>query len=291
MISISLWAFGAVWMASDAALLDRVVAVVDGRAILASDLPANAPTDAVDQLIQRQLLQTEARRRSITIDDQAVDQAIEDVQKRNKIPDLATLQRAVQASGRTWAQYRKEMKEQLLERRLMGAIMAQGTQVTDRELKTALTREPRLAERRRMRHLLLRLEPGAQAWEEDDAKTRCEQLKKRILSGETFEAVAKSSSEDPSAGRGGDLGWIDLGMTDPSFEKAGFSAKVGAVIGPVRSAYGFHLIRVDAIDRDATSPEQRERLRSTLRRRNAESALKETLRQARQRALVKILPP
>ena len=100
-----------------------------------------------------------------------------------------------------------------------------------------------------------------------------------------------SSSEDPSAGRGGDLGWIDLGMTDPSFEKAAFGAEVGAIIGPVRSAFGFHLIRVDAIDRDAKSPEQRERLRNMLRRRNAEAALKETLRQARQRALVKILPP
>jgi peptidyl-prolyl cis-trans isomerase SurA len=205
-------------LAADAEPLDRIVAVVDGRPILASELSsASDKDDAIEQLIERQLLQAEARRRDINIDERALDEAIEQVRSRNKIPDLATLQRAVTASGRSWKQYRTEMREQLLERQLMSAIMARGTQVTDRELDQALAREPGLIEQRKLRHLLLRLDPGAQAWEIDDAMGRAKILLERIDGGEDFLVVAKTSSEDPSAGSGGDLGWIGRGITDPAF--------------------------------------------------------------------------
>ena len=66
------------------------------------------------------------------------------------------------------------------------------------------------------------------------------------------------NSEDPSAGQGGDLGWIGLGLTDAAFEKAAFAAAQGAVVGPVRSAFGVHLIQVVAIRRSIESDEQRE---------------------------------
>mgnify|MGYP001273435553 CR=1 FL=1 len=101
--------------------------------------------------------------------------------------------------------------------------------------------------------------------------------------------VTKASSEDPSAGSGGDLGWIARGLTDPAFERAAFAAEQGRVVGPVRSAFGLHLIRVDAISKKLRDDQQREQLRSMLRQRNAQDALRQTLRDARRRALVKIL--
>jgi parvulin-like peptidyl-prolyl isomerase len=278
-------------LASEASLVDRVVAVVDGRAILASDLMGASDSQAaIEQLIDKQLLQAEARRRGISVDDKALDMAIEQVRERNNIADLTTLKKAVIASGRSWQKYREEMREQLLERQIMSAIMAQGTQVTDRELKLAISRDPGLVERRLTRHLLLRLQPGAQDWEVQDALLRCKALLERIDGGEEFVALAKTNSEDPSAGQGGNLGWINRGMTDPVFEAATFSAELGDVVGPVRSAFGFHLIRVDKISRDITGDAQRDQLRGLLRQRNAKNALHQTLQAARRRALVKILP-
>ncbi len=282
--------FALLVLAGEAEPLDRIVAVVDGRPILASDLGGNANSpEAVEQLVERQLLQAEARRRGISIGERELDEAIEQVRSRNKIPDLATLQRAVTASGRSWAQYRTELREQLLERQIMGAIMARGTQVTDRELDQAIAREPKLVEQRQLRHLLLRLDPSAQDWEVEDTMTRCKELLARIDKGEDFLTVTQASSEDPSAGNGGDLGWISRGLTDPAFERAAFAAKKGDVVGPVRSAFGLHLIRVDAISTTLRDDKQREQLRGILRQRNAQEALRQTLRAARRRALVKIL--
>ena len=271
--------------------VDRVVAVVDGQPILASELGASRDTQAaIEQLIEKRLLLAEAKRRGIEVDEAALDQAVEQIRTRNKIPDLATLMQAVPASGRSWQQYRTELKEQLIERQIMGAIMARGTQVTDRELKQAMARQPKLVEQRRLSHLLLRLEPNATDWEVDDARGRAEALKSRLGSGETFAELAKANSEDPSAGNGGDLGWIGRGLTDPAFEKSAFSGQEGAVVGPVRSAFGIHLIHIVTIRREVENDAQREQLRNSLRQQNARKALAETLRQARQRALVKLLP-
>lgn len=278
-------------LASTPDLVDRVVAIVDGQPILASELGQNSDTEAaVEQLIERRLLQAEAKRRGIEVDNQALTQAIDQIRKRNNIPDLATLQRAVQASGRSWEQYRTELREQLIERQIMSAIMARGTQVTDRELKQALKRQPKLSEQRRLSHILLRLEPGAKDWEVIDATERAKVLLDRINQGADFAEVAKANSEDPSAGQGGDLGWIGLGLTDAAFEKAAFGTDKNTVVGPVRSAFGIHLIHVVAIRRSPENDTQREQLRNQLRQKNARKALAETLRQARERALVKLLP-
>ena len=111
----------------------------------------------MEALIERRLLQAEARRRGIEVTEQALSEAIEQIQTRNQIPDRATLMRAVKASGRTWNDYRRELKEQLIQRQLVGAIMAR-TQVTDRELKQALKRQPELIEQRRLSHILLQLD-------------------------------------------------------------------------------------------------------------------------------------
>ena len=128
--------------------------------------------------------------------------------------------RAVEASGRTWKDYRRELKEQLIQRQLVGAIMARGTQVTDRELKQALKRQPELIEQRRcLSHILLQLDPSAKDWEVVDATQRARALLERHQQGERFEALARENSEDPSAGQGGDLGWIGLGLTGAAFER------------------------------------------------------------------------
>jgi len=279
----------AITIASTPVVVDRVVAVVDGRPILLSELGPGAPKEAVEALIEKRLLQAEGRSRGLNVGDAEIDTAIEQVRSRNNIPDLATFKQAVEASGRTWTQYRTELGEQLLERQIMGQIMSQGTQVTDRELNEVIKREPELIESRHLRHLLLRLTPQAQDWEVQDAAARAKSLLAQLDSGTSFEELAIANSEDPSAGNGGDLGWIGRGITDPAFEKAAFQAAVGSVVGPVRSAFGVHLIQVVAQRRKADGKEQREMLRNMLRRRNAEAALKRTIERARRQALVKLI--
>jgi peptidyl-prolyl cis-trans isomerase C len=75
---------------------------------------------------------------------------------------------------------------------------------------------------------------------EDQAK----QIMKRLTDGEEFAAVARRFSSCPSGKNGGDLGWFGKGMMVPEFEKIAFEEEIGKVVGPVKTQFGYHVIKV-----------------------------------------------
>ena len=66
----------------------------------------------------------------------------------------------------------------------------------------------------------------------------------RLEKGEKFEDLAKRFSKCPSKSKGGNLGWFNKGDMVPEFENAAFSAQKGAVVGPVKTEFGYHVILV-----------------------------------------------
>ena len=66
----------------------------------------------------------------------------------------------------------------------------------------------------------------------------------RLEKGESFEALAKRFSKCPSKSKGGNLGWFNKGDMVPEFENAAFNAEKGAVVGPVKTQFGYHLILI-----------------------------------------------
>ena len=78
-----------------------------------------------------------------------------------------------------------------------------------------------------------------------ETQERLQSIRDSIESGAaTFERMARQYSEDQSASDGGDLGWFSRGTMPDRFEEAAFNAAPGELIGPVRSEFGYHLIRV-----------------------------------------------
>jgi foldase protein PrsA len=77
----------------------------------------------------------------------------------------------------------------------------------------------------------------------EDEKT-AKEIKARLDKGEKFEDLAKEASKDPSGQNGGDLGWFGEGQMVPEFEKAAFALKEGQVSEPVKSEFGYHIIKV-----------------------------------------------
>lgn len=73
---------------------------------------------------------------------------------------------------------------------------------------------------------------------------KANELLDNINSGESFAEIAKQYSECPSKKRGGDLGWFGRGMMVREFENAAFNGERGAVVGPVKTEFGWHLIKV-----------------------------------------------
>lgn len=74
----------------------------------------------------------------------------------------------------------------------------------------------------------------------------CKQLKAEIEGGADFADVAKQHSTCPSGQQGGDLGTFGRGQMVPEFDEAVFNGDVGAVQGPVKTQFGFHLLEVTA---------------------------------------------
>ena len=127
-----------------------------------------------------------------------------------------------------------------------------------------------MPEQRRVRHILVADEGGG-----EEALARAEALHARILAGEAFEDVAREASDDPgSSPSGGDLGYGERGIWTPPFEEAAFSLAVGDLSEPVRSDFGFHLIRVEDVreSRTRSFDEAKEELEREYRDERAEQA-------------------
>ena len=98
-----------------------------------------------------------------------------------------------------------------------------------------------LAEQRRAAHILIETDGSDNA----TAKEKIDEVAKRLASGEDFSALAKELSQDPgSANEGGDLGFAGPGVYDPAFEEALYGLEEGQVSAPVRSDFGWHLIKL-----------------------------------------------
>ena len=90
------------------------------------------------------------------------------------------------------------------------------------------------------------------------SKELAEEIKKKVDDGGDFSKLAEEFSECPSKKRGGDLGWFGKGAMVRPFEVAAFSADEGAIVGPVKTEFGYHIIYVyevqDDINPDAGPP-------------------------------------
>lgn len=134
------------------------------------------------------------------------------------------------------------------------------------------------------RHILIKTN---EVVSETDAQTRLLQLKERVENGTPFEELAKLHSDDLSASKGGDLGWLNPGDTVPDFERVMDRLQPDQVGEPVRSPFGWHLIQVlERRDQDVSQERKRLDARRAIRARKSEEAFDDWVRQARDRAYV-----
>ncbi len=101
-------------------------------------------------------------------------------------------------------------------------------------------------ERRRARHILITTDDGL---DDAAAEKKAADLAAQAKAGANFEDLAKANSKDPgSAQQGGDLGWAERGMFVGPFEDALFSMQKGEIRGPIKTQFGYHILRLDDIE-------------------------------------------
>ena len=119
--------------------------------------------------------------------------------------------------------------------------------VKDDELQALYQKEiANLAEQRRAAHILIEVNDKVS---DEQAKAKIAEIQQRLAKGESFEALAKEFSQDPgSAANGGDLGFAGPGVYDPVFETAVYALKQDQVSEPVRTSFGYHLIKLLGVE-------------------------------------------
>lgn len=136
------------------------------------------------------------------------------------------------------------------------------------------------------RHILIKV---TEITSEAEARQKINQVHSRLKNGEDFATLAKLYSQDGSAQKGGDLGWLYPGDTVPAFDQAMNALKIGEISNPVQSQFGFHIIQVlERRTTDVSQERQRQRATMALRQRKLEEANQEWMRQVRDRAYVEI---
>lgn len=154
--------------------------------------------------------------------------------------------------------------------------VAHQVQVNDDDLKAYYEEQKAgfsTPERRKVSHILFSVAPGAKDDAYGLALDKAKQAAERLGKGGDFAAVAKEVSDDKlSASKGGDLGVIAKGQMDKNFEEAAVHLKAGQVSEPIKTAFGYHLIKLTELTPGKTKSfdEVKDELRQTYQRNAAE---------------------
>ena len=251
-------------------VLDRIVAVVDDKIILQSELvqfttqtafqlglnPQRDPEkfeelrlQALQNLVNQKVMLTKAQEDSITVDERQIEQVLDERMKAI-VQQLGSEQKAEEYFGQPLRKIRKlfrtDIEEQLMVRNLQQKKM-RDLKVSRREVEqfyqTYKDSLPMLHASVRLSHVLLNIQASDEAVQV--AREKITSIQKRIQEGEDFALLAGQYSEDPgSSKRGGELGFIQRGDFVREFEEAAFALEPNQVSEIVRTQFGFHIIKL-----------------------------------------------
>ncbi|HUZ04336.1 MAG TPA: peptidyl-prolyl cis-trans isomerase [Acidobacteriaceae bacterium] len=122
-------------------------------------------------------------------------------------------------------------------------------QISDAEVQQYYNehqKEFQVPEEVRVRHILVKVAPNADAKTDAAAKQKAEDILKQLQHGADFSALAKKESDDPgSKQQGGELGFLQRGTTAPAFDKMAFSLQPGQTSGVFKTQFGYHILQVE----------------------------------------------
>lgn len=304
---------------SGAEVLDRVAAVVNTDIVTLTEVEQRAAPvldqvmreppgqrrdsdhrealrHALDDLIGEKLMDAELKGLNVDVSDQEVDLAIEDVKKQNNIADPLAFEQALTGQGFTMTTYREFMKKQLAKVKLLNIKVKSKIKVSDDDVKAEYARMAKIESQDteiHARHILIQVAANATPAEVEAAHQRALAVVKEAREGADFADLARRESQGPSAKDGGDLGWFRRGTMVAEFENAAFGLKKGEVSEPVRTKFGWHVIKVEDTRQAPPKPfdEVKDQLRDRLYRDQVEHQTEAYVAELRRNASVEVKIP
>lgn len=195
------------------------------------------------RLIEGELVRQAVEKEAITVPPEEVDVAFKEYRDRFKNDEQ--FQNYLKHGNIT----EQSIKDRILDKRALEKLIEKkgNLTITEAEAREFYDKNQRFYRERegvKASHILIKLEQNATPEQEKEALTKAQALSARIKGGESFEDLAKVESQGPSADKGGDLGFFSKGQMVQPFEEVAFKLKIGEVSEPVRTRFGFHIIKV-----------------------------------------------
>ena len=248
--------------------LDRIVAVVNDDIIAWSELEARLksvheqlrrsgtappPPHALRRQVLERLILTRlqlqlARDSGIRIDDDRLNRTLLRIAQQNELT-LREFRSALERDGYEFAKFREEIREEITISEVRRRRVENQINISQRDIDDHLsTMEGRGTDadryRYRIGHILIAVPDGASSEEIAEARARAERVLGEIRAGADFANMAVTHSDGQQALEGGDLGWRQASDLPTMFGDAVVRLEVGGVTEPIRSASGFHLVKL-----------------------------------------------
>ena len=257
---------------------------------------ASLEVNILNQMINRQVALAEARKSPMT---NAATLAKEQLERMKKnFPNEQAFQEQLAKAKTTEAEMLKEIEQKMEVDNLMRARVEPNLKApSDEEVQKFYNENPKLWQRNetvRAQHVLVKVDPGADAATKAAKKKAAEDALARVNKGEPFEKVAQEVSDDPgSKGRGGELPPFSKGQMTPKFEETAFSTPAGKTSKVIETPFGYHFIKVKAKEAAKTLKldEVKNEIAAHLRRLKQGEASRLLLDDLRKDSQVKILLP
>jgi len=199
-----------------------------------------------NDLIAELLIKDRADRLGLTVSTEEVKEAVDRLKQQYGISTDQQFAESLQKSGLTRADMESRLRDTLLMNKVFSRELRGREELTDKELRERYDREKehyRLPERARLREIVILKPSNAAAV--DAARQHAEQLAAQARANADFSLLATTASESGTKSKGGDLGEVARGELLPDLDKAVFNANSGAVIGPIETKSGWHILKVE----------------------------------------------
>ena len=248
-------------------VLDRIVAVVNSEVITRGDLEERTRLVTLQlrqqgtplpprEVLERQTLERMisnrvqlqfARNTGLRVDDGELDRAIQRIAKENKL-SVQDLRGALEKDGLPFSRFREDIRDEIILARLREREVDNRVVVTESEIDNFIsTRQSQTdrSEEYNLSHILVTVPENASPEQIQSRRDRAEQALAQLKSGADFRQVAAGFSEAPDALQGGNMGWREAARMPTLFLDAIKTLQPGAVSPLLRSANGFHILRVN----------------------------------------------
>jgi len=203
--------------------------------------------DVLERLIAERIQVQLALEAGIKADDYAIDQAEQSVAQQNNV-SLDELHRQLARDGITVERFRRELRSQLLTLRIRERDVESRVKVSDADVDQFMQQQQQNAgaapQAVNLGHILIEVPENAAPEQVKEREARAREVMSKLQAGGDFAALAREYSDAPEGQRGGVIGLRPADRYPELFIDSTEKTPVGGVVGPVRSAAGFHILKV-----------------------------------------------